>query len=218
MDLIPIPAKDAGSVASGLLDEFISRFGLPGGLYSDQGKEFCNLIFLELSNLGKYHHDFSQVYNPQANRVERFHRSLGALMTVNLDRNNINWVSKLAAIILAYNSKVHSSTGVTPVLAFLGHEIKLPINLMIPAPENPPSKYKWLSNLQETYAKIFARMYAAQDSINRTNDSLYSNKKAPFAVGDIVWYFVKRQVADKPPKLTQKWTGLYQVSQVFNDI
>ena len=29
---------------------------------------------------------------------------------------------------------------------------------------------------------------------------------------------MKRQVADKPPKLTQKWTGLYRVSQVFNEI
>ena len=76
IDLIPIPTKDAGSVASGLLDEFISRFGLPGKLYSDKGKEFCNQVFLELSILGKYHHDFSKVYNPQANRVERFHRSL----------------------------------------------------------------------------------------------------------------------------------------------
>ena len=180
VDLIPIPAKDAGSVASGLLDEFISRFGLPGELYSDQGKKFCNQVSLELSNLGKYHHDFSQVYNPQANRVKRFHRSLGALITANLDRNDINWVSILAAIKLAYNSKVHSSTRVTPALAFLGHEIKLPINLIMPAPENPLSKYKWLSNLQETYAKIFDRMYAAQDSINRTNANLYSNKKTLF--------------------------------------
>ena len=96
VDLIPI---DAGSVASGLLDKFISRFGLPGELYSDQGKEFCNQVFLELSNLGKYHHDFSQVYNPQANR------SLGALMTANLNRNDINWVSKLAAINLAYTQR-----------------------------------------------------------------------------------------------------------------
>ena len=151
VDLIPIPAKDAGSVASGLLDEFISRFGLPGELFFDQGKEFCNQIFLELSNLWKYHHDFSQVYNRQANRVEQFHRSLGTLMTANLDRNDINWVSKLAAIKLAYNSKVHCSTGVPPALAILGHEIKLPINLMMPEPGNPPSK--WLKTCKRLMSR-----------------------------------------------------------------
>jgi hypothetical protein len=50
------------------------------------------------------------------------------------------------------------------------------------------------------------------------NRTIYTNKKAPFAVGTIAWYFAKRQVADKPQKLTQKWTGLYRVSQVFNKI
>ena len=89
VDLIPIPAKDAGSVALGLLDEFISRFGLPGEWFSDQGKEFCNQVFLELSHLGKYHYDFSNAYNPKANRVEGFHRSLGNLLTANLERNDI---------------------------------------------------------------------------------------------------------------------------------
>ena len=147
-------------------------------------------------------------YNPQANRAERFHRSLGSLMTANLDRTDVNWVSKLQAIKLAYNSKVNRSTGVTPALAFLGHEVKIPISLMIPAPEDQPSQYKWLSQLQETYTKIFNRMYATQAQTHRANAKLYSNKKAPFAVGAVVWYFAKRQVADKPPKLTQKWSGL----------
>ena len=140
-------------------------------------------------------------------------------MTANLDRTNVNWVSKLPAIKLAYNSKVHRSTGVTPPLAFLGHEVKLTISLMIPAPEDKPFQYKWLSSLQETYTKTFEKMYSAQEQVNRTNARLYSNKKAPFAVGTIVWYFAKRQVAGKPPKLTQKWTGLlYRVTLVFNEI
>jgi transposase InsO family protein len=153
IDLIPIPSKDAGTVASRLLDEFVTR-ELPGELYSDQGKELCNKVFTELSNLGKYHHDFSKAYNPQDNQVERFHRILGIMLTINLDRDDVNWVSKLAAIKLAYNYKVHRSIGVTPALAFLGHEVKLPINL------------------QENYSSIFTKMYANQDSVNRTKARL----------------------------------------------
>ena len=218
VDLVPIPAKDAGTVASGLMDEFISRFGYPGELYSDQGKEFCNQVFTELGKLGKYHHQFSKPYNPQANRVERFHRTLGTMLTVNLDRHDVNWVSKLQAIKLAYNTRVNSATGVTPALAFLGHELKIPISLIVPEPENPPSKYKWLSNLQETYSSIFNRMYTTGSAGHRSNAHLYSNKKNLFSVGDIVWHYAKRQVADKPPKLTQRWNGLYRVTQVLNEI
>lgn len=215
VDLIPLPSKDAGTVASGLMDEFVSIFWLPGELYSDRGKEFCNQVFTELSRLGKYYHGFSKAYNPQANRVERFHRSPGSLLTINLDRDDVNWISKLAAIKLAYNSKVHSFTGVTPALAFLGHKVKLPVKVMIPEPENPQSKYKWLSSLQETYSSIYFRMYAKGDSVNRTSQMQnYTATRKPRKPSDIVWYHVKRQVADKPPKLTQKWTGLYMVSQV----
>ena len=152
--------------------------------------------------MGKYYYDFSK-----ANQGKRFYRSLSTLLTVNLDRDYINWVSKLAAIKLAYNSKINSST-----------EVKLPVNIMIPEPENRPPIYKWLSNLQETYSCILTRMYAKQDSVKRTNTRLYSNKKAQFSVGDIVWYFVKRQVVDKPPKLTQKLPALYRVSLVLNEI
>ena len=101
--------------------------------------------------------------------------------TVNLDRHDVNWVSKLQAIKLAYNTRVNSATGDTPALAFLGHELKIPINLIVPEPENPPSKYKWLSNLQETYSSIFNRMYATGSARHRGNAHLYSNKKNLFA-------------------------------------
>ena len=53
VDLIPIPAKDAGSVASGLMDKFISRFGLPGELYSDQGKRILQPSILGTKQPGK---------------------------------------------------------------------------------------------------------------------------------------------------------------------
>ena len=88
--LIPLPSKDAGTVASGLMDKFISRFGLPGELYSDQGKEFCNQVFKELGRLGKYHHGLSKSYNPQAHRVEGFHLTPGTMLTIKLDRNDVN--------------------------------------------------------------------------------------------------------------------------------
>ena len=61
-------------------------------------------------------------------------------------------------------------------------------------------------------------MYATGSARHRGNAHLYSNKKNLFAVGDIVWHYAKRQVADKPPKLTQRWAGLYRVTQVLNEI
>ena len=40
----------------------------------------------------------------------------------------------LSALQLAYNSKVNTVTGVTPLLAFTGREARLPLDLMISLP------------------------------------------------------------------------------------
>ena len=71
------------------------------------------------------------------------------MLTTNLDRKDVNWISKQAAIKLTYNSRASRITGSTPVWTVLGHDIKLSINLRLLEPENPPSEDKWLRNLQE---------------------------------------------------------------------
>ena len=217
VDLIPIPDKTAITVATYLTEEFTSRFGFPAELYSDQGREFCNQVFEELQRLGKYEHIFSPAYNPQANKVERFHRNLTSMLTLELDREDVNWMTKLPAIKLAYNSKVHRAIGVTPALAFLGRELKIPISLIIPEPA-PYTLQTWVGQLKDRYTKIFDKMYKNSQAMHRGNAGLYSNRKAAFQVGDLVWWWTKRQVQNKPLKITHRWTGLYRIVEVMNEI
>ena len=89
VNLVPIPDKSAASVATALMDEFLSRFGMPAEIFSDQGKEFCNQVFEELKTLGKFEHQFSPAYSPAGNLVERFHRNLTKLLTIDLVGLNI---------------------------------------------------------------------------------------------------------------------------------
>lgn len=217
VSLVPIPDKSAVTVASCLNDNFLGTFGMPAELYSDQGKEFCNQVFAELEILGKYKHIFSIAYNPQANKVERFHRNLTCLLTIELEREDTNWIAKLPAIQMAYNSKVHRSTGVTPALAFLGRELKIPLALIAPVPGRG-SETSWIGQLKDRYNKIFAKMYQHQTAQHLSDAKMYSNAKTPFQVGDLVWHWTKRQVQKKPLKLTQRWCGLYRVIEVVNDI
>ena len=217
VDLIPIPDKAAITVATYLNEEFTSRFGFPAELYSDQGREFCNQVFDELQKLGKYEHIFSPAYNPQANLVERFHRNLTSMLTVELAREDINWISKLGAIKLAYNSKVHRAIGVTPALAFLGRELKIPLSLVVPEPA-PYTVQTWVGQLKERYTKIFEKMYKDSTDMHTQNARLYSKEKAAFQVGDLVWWWTKRQVQNKPLKITHRWTGLYRIIEVMNEI
>ena len=135
--------------------------------------------------MGKFEHKFSPAYSPSANLVERFHRNLTKLLTIDLNRTDCNWLRKLPAIQLAYNSRVHQATGVTPALAFLGREFKIPIALMVPEP-GYQSQHSLISNLQERYSLIFKKMYAAQTDINQSNTAMYTNRTSPLKVG--IWY------------------------------
>ena len=88
---------------------------------------------------------------------------------------------------------------------------------MVPEP-GYQSQHSLISNLQERYSLIFKKMYAAQTAINRTNAAMYTNKESPFKVGDLVYQWTKRQIPGKPDKITNRWTGLFQVLEVLNNI
>ena len=88
---------------------------------------------------------------------------------------------------------------------------------MVPEP-GYQSQHSLISNLQERYSLIFNKMYAAQTDINRSNAAMYTNRTSPLKVGDLVQHWTKRQIPGKPEKITNCWTGLFQVVEVLNPI
>ncbi|KRZ05964.1 hypothetical protein T11_10349 [Trichinella zimbabwensis] len=48
-----------------------------------------------------------------------------------VDGNPCRWDDMLPFVMLAYNSSVHESTGVTPAIAMLSRELRLPLDIQI---------------------------------------------------------------------------------------
>ena len=207
-----IPNKEASTVANALLDTWITRFGCPVRIHSDQGKEFHNKIWHQLCDRLQITKTVTPAYNPNSNLIERFHRTLNTIMRTHLAREDAGWARFLPMATFAFNTKVNTTTGMTPFEAWMGRPAKLPIDLVIPTPDT-----KWANAeayIQETlvrFQEMYAFMRKHTEATFQRNAKLYAGNANNFQVDDLVWVFSKRKVPGKPTKITDGWTGPYRV-------
>ena len=175
ISLYPLPSKHADGVAHALVDRFIKTFGCPMRIHSDNGLEFNNQMMKEVSRRLDILHTRTPVYNPSSNPVERFHRTLNQLLRVVTDREDKDWEQHLPAITLAYNTKVNHSTGVTPSLAFLGREAKLPVDLVLQLPDKEyATPNHGVKDMIDRYTHIYNYVCSQQDGVIRRNAQGYA--------------------------------------------
>ena len=111
----PLKDKTARSVADALMDIWLPRYGFPLFLHSDQGKEFDNVMIHTLSELLGTVKTKTTPYHPRSDGlVERFNRTLLAMLAMFVSQEHDNWDDLLPFMMLAYNTTVHTSTGYTP--------------------------------------------------------------------------------------------------------
>ena len=85
VEAIPIPDISAATVAENLFAHWISRFGVPHTVITDQGRQFESFLFRDLARLLGFQRCRTTPYHPQANGfVERFHRTLKSALVVPL--------------------------------------------------------------------------------------------------------------------------------------
>ncbi|GFX51001.1 retrovirus-related Pol polyprotein from transposon 17.6 [Trichonephila clavipes] len=68
-EIMTLKKSSAGIIADSLFDNYISRYGAPVKLISDNGPQFISDIFEHLSNRLGIRHVKTVVYRPQANRA-----------------------------------------------------------------------------------------------------------------------------------------------------
>ena len=181
-------SKEAKGVVDTLVDKFIKIFGCPGRLHSDNGTEFVNSLMTGMRKRLEICHTRGPPYNPQSNQVERFHKTLAAMLRVLLPRENSEWDKYLPSITLAYNTKVNQTTGVTPSLAFLGREAKLPVDLVIQTPDQEyETQDHGVRHMLSRYNKVYNYYSQKQEGAIRRNAKRYAGT-AQYEVGDEVWF------------------------------
>ncbi|GFX08537.1 retrovirus-related Pol polyprotein from transposon 17.6 [Trichonephila clavipes] len=130
-EIIPLKKASARVIAVNFFDNYISRFGAPIKLISDNGLQFISDIFENLSERLGIRHVKTVVYRPQANRTERVNRDLVQMIANYVNEQHDTWDQFLRDFAYAIRTAVNETTGKTPAELFLGRKLITPFQKLV---------------------------------------------------------------------------------------
>ena len=117
---VPIRTKTAEEIARELFI-YISLFGPPKELLSDQGREFLNRIVDQLAKVCGAERRVTSPYKPNTNGLtERFNETLILSLEKHCEQEPENWDKWIPYVLMAYRTRIHSSTNITPFQLMFG--------------------------------------------------------------------------------------------------
>nr|GFA53712.1 reverse transcriptase domain-containing protein [Tanacetum cinerariifolium] len=133
-----IEAKAVATITGGQVKKFVwnnivCRFGIPGEIISDNGKQFANNPFKDWCDKLNITQHFASGKHSQSNGlVERANRSLGEGIKARLGEGNKNWVEELPHVLWAHRTMIKSSHVDTPFSLTYETEAVIPAEIGMP--------------------------------------------------------------------------------------
>ena len=124
-EAIPLKEITAENTAKALYDCWITRYGCPVKITSDQGRQFESNLFNQLTKVMGIERIRTTAYHPQSNgMVERWHRSLKASLMARIQTES--WVKELPTVLFGLRAAIRSDTGYSAAELVYGSTIRLP--------------------------------------------------------------------------------------------
>jgi len=154
---------------------------------------------------------------------ERYHRCLNSLLAKVVSVNQRNWTDHLQTVVAAYRFTPHESIKMTPNRAFLGCEVRLPVDLVTRTSPELGNGETCISDIVEGMVErmradgVFIHTQLGRAAV--TMKTRYDAKIKPaydLHVGDSVWYFYPRRYAKRSPKWQNLYVGPYIIVRILD--
>ncbi|GJY36271.1 reverse transcriptase domain-containing protein [Tanacetum coccineum] len=199
---------------------FSERFGLPGEIISDNGKQFRDNPFKDWCEKLCIRQCFASVKHPQANGlVERANRSLGEGIKARLDEKSKDWIEELPHVLWAHRTMIKSSNGETPFSLTYGTEAVIPAEIGMPTlrtAETDQTKNNEALGINLDLIEERREQAAIQEAKSKKKMEKYYNSRVrgtSFKPGDMVYRSNEASHAKDAGKLGPKWEGPYEVKE-----
>ena len=224
-EAIPLRNHTAPLVARALVTHVFSKFGAPLQLLTDRGSEFESQLFQELMRWMEIDKLRTTAYRPSCNgAVERFHRTLNSMLGKAVSESQCDWDERLPLVLAAYRATPHESTGLTPNKLFLGHEVRMPIDLVMGLPPEEPREgmnaHDYLVKLHHDASEAYqlARKHLRASAERRKRGYDVRVKAEQFKVGDWVFYHYPRRFQSRSAKWQKAYIGPYLVVRIIEPV
>ena len=222
VEAYPLQKMDAGTIASVFVSGFVSRFGAPENLHTDQGKNFDSNLFKEVCSLLGVHKTRTTAYHPASDGlVERFNQTLEKTLAAYVSDHHRDWDVSLPAVLMAYRATPQSSTGYTPSYLLFGREMCLPQDVAYGLPsgeaKQPSQHVKELrQRMEEAHAFVRERL----QKVHQHQAHLHGAKAVPisFEIGDLVWLFIPAIPVGTSRKFAKLWQGPFKVLERLSEV
>lgn len=149
-EAIPMTDITAETVARTFVNCWVARFGVPGVITTDQGRQFQSRLFTTLNGILGVTQTRSSPYHPACNGlVERFHRSLKQALRC----HKTKWTEALPLVLLGLRSSLKTDIDGTVAELVYGTPLRLP-NELWDNPSVDTQPHEFLIKLREVMQSL----------------------------------------------------------------
>ena len=203
----PIPNITALTVAKIFFTQYISRFGVPLTITTDQGSQFESKLFNELIKFLGSHRIHTTPYHPQSNgMVERLHRQLKTALLARC--NTQNWSEEIPIILLGFRTSIKEDLKCTAAELVYGQSLRLPGEILVHNNKNITDNNEFVQQIREKFINL-----TPTNTRNSNNSKFFVSKDF-----DTCEYVFIRNDTNFKSKFQPPYIGPFKVAKKENKI
>ena len=216
-----VPDQKIERITKLLCEEIVPFFGVPEALLSDRGTNLLSHLMLGIcKSLGITKLNTTS-YHPECDgMVERFNRTLKAMLRKRAAQYGIQWDKHLPAVLWAYRNTPHDTTGEKPSFLLFGWDCKSPSEAaMLPPDGAQPTavddyRQELIQSLSTARQNALQNIGRSQKKYKKQYDRRSDLYK--YQVGDWVLIRYPHEETGKFRKLSRPWHGPYRITSCDN--
>ena len=220
-EVFAVADQTAHTIAQLLVKQIISRHGVPAELLSDQGADFLSGLIKEVCRILGIKQLNTTAYHPQTDGlVERFNRTLTAMLSKVVEKNGKDWDTKLPYVLFAYRTSMQESTRESPFFLMYGRDPRLPTATALswPMERSMVDLEEYGENLAANLSEAWKMAQEAIQQAQSKQKQYYDDgTRTVFKAGNRAFLYKPSARSGSAYKFARPYHGPYRILEVMSN-